>query len=98
MRERRFPKKTIFLLAVAAALGGWHFFFRNTAADYELRTEKADSGDITATVTAGGRLNAVSVVEVGTQVSGTIQELYVDYNSPVKEGQTIAQLDPSVLR
>jgi HlyD family secretion protein len=78
--------------------GGWHFFLGDAAAVYELRTEKADSGDITATVTAGGRLNAVSVVEVGTQVSGTIQELYVDYNSPVKEGQVIAQLDPSVLR
>jgi HlyD family secretion protein len=65
---------------------------------YELRTEKADSGDVTASVTASGKLNAVSVVEVGTQVSGTIQEIYVDYNSPVKEGQLIAQLDPSVLR
>jgi HlyD family secretion protein len=65
---------------------------------YELRTEKVDSGDITATVTASGKLNAVSVVEVGTQVSGTIQEIYADYNSPVKEGQLIAQLDPAVLR
>jgi HlyD family secretion protein len=95
---RNFLKKIGFLLLAAAAWGGWYFFFRDTAVVYELRTEKADSGDITATVTAGGKLNAVSVVEVGTQVSGTIQELYVDYNSPVKEGQLIAQLDPSVLR
>ncbi|MDR1649293.1 MAG: efflux RND transporter periplasmic adaptor subunit [Synergistaceae bacterium] len=98
MTGRNFLKKTVFLLVAAAAWGGWHFFFRDTAVVYELRTEKADSGDITATVTAGGKLNAVSVVEVGTQVSGTIQELYVDFNSPVKEGQLIAQLDPSVLR
>jgi HlyD family secretion protein len=96
---RNFLTKTVFLLAAAAAAwGGWYFVFRDTAAVYELRTENADSGDITATVTAGGKLNAVSVVEVGTQVSGTIQELYVDFNSPVKEGQLIAQLDPSVLR
>ncbi|MDR2175390.1 MAG: efflux RND transporter periplasmic adaptor subunit [Synergistaceae bacterium] len=98
MTNRRFLRKIIFFLAAAAAGGGWYFFFGDTPAVYELRTEKADSGGITATVTAGGKLNAVSVVEVGTQVSGTIQELYVDYNSPVKEGQVIAQLDPSVLR
>jgi HlyD family secretion protein len=98
LRERRFPGKIILLLAAAAAWGAWHFFSGNAAVVYELRTEKADSGDITATVTAGGKLNAVSVVEVGTQVSGTIQELYVDFNSPVKAGQLIAQLDPSVLR
>jgi HlyD family secretion protein len=98
--KRKFLKKTFFILFLlaAAAWGGWYFFLRDEAAVYELRTEKADSGDITATVTAGGKLNAVSVVEVGTQVSGTIRELYVDYNSPVKEGQLIAQLDPSVLR
>jgi HlyD family secretion protein len=98
LADRRFLKKAAFLLIAAAMGGGWYFFSGNAAAVYELRTEKADSGDITATVTAGGKLNAVSVVEVGTQVSGTIQELYVDYNSPVKEGQPIAQLDPSVLR
>ncbi|MDR1622100.1 MAG: efflux RND transporter periplasmic adaptor subunit [Synergistaceae bacterium] len=92
--------KKIFALAAVAFLGWgiWYSFFRKAPVVYELRTEKADSGDITATVTASGKLNAVSVVEVGTQVSGTIQEIYVDYNSLVKEGQLIAQLDPSVLR
>jgi HlyD family secretion protein len=92
--------KKFFVLAAIAVVGwgAWYSFFRKTPVTYELRTEKVDSGDITATVTASGKLNAVSVVEVGTQVSGTIQEIYVDYNSPVKEGQLIAQLDPSVLR
>ncbi|MDR2523190.1 MAG: efflux RND transporter periplasmic adaptor subunit [Synergistaceae bacterium] len=85
------------VLAVAAG-GGWYAFYREVSPTYELRTEKADRGDITATVTASGKLNAVSVVEVGTQVSGTIREIYVDYNSPVKEGQLIALLDPAVLR
>jgi HlyD family secretion protein len=92
--------KKIFALVIIASLGWgvWYSFFRKIPVVYELRTEKVDSGDITATVTASGKLNAVSVVEVGTQVSGTIQEIYVDYNSPVREGQLIAQLDTSVLR
>ena len=92
--------KKLFVLVViaAAAWGIWYSFFRKVPVIYELRTEKADSGDITATVTASGKLNAVSIVEVGTQVSGTIQEIYADYNSEVKEGQLIAQLDPAVLR
>lgn len=95
----RLKKKFFVLLVLAAVAGGvWYSFFRKTPVVYELRTGKVDSGDITATVTASGRLNAVSVVEVGTQVSGTIQEIYVDYNSPVREGQLIAQLDPAVLR
>ncbi|MDR1378042.1 MAG: efflux RND transporter periplasmic adaptor subunit [Synergistaceae bacterium] len=92
--------KKFFVLTLILAVGWgiWYAFFRKVPVIYELRTEKVDSGDITATVTASGKLNAVSVVEVGTQVSGTIQEIYVDYNSPVKEGQLIAQLDPAVLR
>jgi HlyD family secretion protein len=92
--------KKIFALILVVALGGgiWYSFFRRTPAEFELRTERVGSGDITATVTASGKLNAVSVVEVGTQVSGTIQEIYADYNSPVQEGQLIARLDPAVLR
>jgi len=92
--------KKLLLWACVAALvwGVWYSFFRETPVTYELRTENAAIGDITAAVTASGKLNAVSVVEVGTQVSGTIQEIYVDYNSPVEEGQLIARLDPSVLR
>jgi HlyD family secretion protein len=86
------------LVLAACGWGIWYSFLRKVPAVYELRTEKVDSGDIIATVTASGKLNAVSVVEVGTQVSGAIQEIYVDYNSPVREGQVIAQIDPSVLR
>jgi RND family efflux transporter, MFP subunit len=48
-----------------------------------------------SSVTATGTVNAVTTVLVGTQVSGTIKTLYVDYNSPVKDGQLIAQIDPA---
>src|SRR3990172_402994 len=57
------------------------------------RTEPVTRGDIQAVVTATGTVNAVTTVLVGTQVSGTIKNLYVDFNSPVKKGQIIAQID-----
>jgi HlyD family secretion protein len=59
------------------------------------RTEPVSRGDIEQAVTATGTVNAVTTVQVGTQVSGTIKTLYVDFNSRVKKGQLIAQIDPS---
>jgi HlyD family secretion protein len=61
------------------------------------RTEKTSIGDVVSTVTATGSINPVTTVEVGTQVSGTIKQIFVDYNSSVKKGQIIAQIDPSTL-
>src|SRR5947209_2205581 len=58
------------------------------------RTATVERGDLTATVTAAGTLNAVVQVEVGSQVSGQIKELYADFNSPVTQGQVIARIDP----
>jgi HlyD family secretion protein len=60
------------------------------------RTEPVTKGDIQQAVTATGTVNAVTTVLVGTQVSGTIKELYVDFNSHVKKGQLIAQIDPEM--
>jgi HlyD family secretion protein len=59
------------------------------------RTDPVTRGDIQQAVTATGTVNAVTTVLVGTQVSGTIKSLYVDFNSRVKKGQLIAQIDPS---
>jgi HlyD family secretion protein len=61
------------------------------------RTELVSRGDIQQTVTATGTVNAVTTVLVGTQVSGTIKNLYVDFNSRVKKGQLIALIDPEML-
>ena len=66
---------------------------RNQASEYITRT--VDRGDIRATVSATGIVNAVTTVLVGTQVSGTIKQLFVDYNSTVKPGQMLAQIDPA---
>jgi HlyD family secretion protein len=59
-------------------------------------TAKADRGDIRQMVEATGTISAVTTVQVGSQVSGTISRLYVDFNSRVKRGQVIAQIDPAL--
>jgi HlyD family secretion protein len=62
------------------------------------RTEALAKGDIEALVVTSGTLNPVRLVEVGSQVSGKIDKLYVDFNSQVKQGQVLAELDPSLLK
>ncbi|MGH9567675.1 MAG: efflux RND transporter periplasmic adaptor subunit, partial [Candidatus Angelobacter sp.] len=59
-------------------------------------TEKVQQGDIQDVVQATGTINAVTTVQVGSQVSGTIQTLYADFNSHVKKGEIIARIDPSL--
>ncbi len=59
------------------------------------RTAKVDKGDVTQTVTATGALSAVTTVKVGSQVSGIIARLYADFNSQVKKGGLLAELDPT---
>lgn len=68
---------------------------KNKGDELKFRTEKVGRGDVVATVTATGTVNAVTTVLVGTQVSGTIKHIYVDFNSPVKKGQLIAMIDPA---
>ena len=92
--------KKLLLLAIFAGIGYgvYYYFFHEEPVVYGLTSSVITRGDITSEVTATGELNAISVVEVGAQVSGTVQEIYVDFNSPVKAGQLIALIDPSVLR
>ena len=59
-------------------------------------TAKVENGEIKQVVEATGTINAVITVQVGSQVSGVISKLYVDFNSPVKKGQLIAQIDPAL--
>ena len=72
------------------------FLFRNKGNEVQFRTARVSSGEIKETVNATGTVNAVTTVLVGTQVSGTIKQIYVDFNSPVKKGQVIAQIDPAL--
>lgn len=75
-------------------LGAWSLKDRQARAP-QYQTATATRGDITQLVTATGQLNPVVNVQVGSQISGIIKELFVDFNSPVKQGQVIAQLDPA---
>jgi HlyD family secretion protein len=90
-------KKIIIGLIVVIALGVILFFvFKNKDGKQKYITDKITRGDIKSTVSATGTVNAVTTVQVGTQVSGTIQKLFVDFNSPVKKGQLLAQIDPAI--
>ncbi len=71
--------------------------FRKGHSNYVFETEKIELGSVNITITATGTLEATNTVEVGTQVSGVIEKLYVDFNSEVKKGQLIAELDKSTL-
>ncbi len=84
----------IVLLLVAA--GAAFLLFRGKGNEPRYKTEKLTRGDIVTTVTATGTVNAVTTVLVGTQVSGTIKKIYVDFNSPVKKGLLIALIDPAL--
>lgn len=70
---------------------------KENKASYVLTTEKIKKGSLTTTVTATGTVEPITLVEIGTQVSGVISKIYVDYNSEVKAGQVIAELDKRML-
>ena len=89
-------KKIIVAVAVLImVLGSVVYYFTKDSKAPKYITQTADRGDIRSTVSATGTVNAVTTVLVGTQVSGTIKQLFVDYNSPVKKGQLLAQIDPA---
>ena len=82
-------------LAVVAAVGVYYVKRDAKSTQAKYRTETVERGVVAATVTATGTISAVTTVQVGSQVSGIIQSLYADYNSPVKKGQLLATLDPT---
>jgi HlyD family secretion protein len=91
-------KKLLVGLVIAAVLAaGGYLYFRKENAAPTYRTAKVERGEIVDTITATGTINAVTTVSVGSQISGTIQKLSVDYNSHVRKGQVIAQIDPRLL-
>jgi HlyD family secretion protein len=95
-RKPRWGKWVAILILLAAAAGGTAWYLkssRDTAPDYQAAT--VTRGDLTQVVTATGQLDPVINVQVGSQISGTIQKLLVDYNSTVKSNQIIAQIDPA---
>jgi HlyD family secretion protein len=88
----------IALLLAAAAAGWWWSGDKDAAEAPQYRTEAADRGDISAQVSANGTLNPVTLVNVGTQVSGTVKRIAADFNQQVKAGQVLAELDPALFQ
>jgi HlyD family secretion protein len=93
-------KILIGLVLVAGLVGGGVWYFKQQSAkDPERRYKLAtlERGDVTQTVSANGTLNPVVLVSVGTQVSGTVKKLYVDFNDKVTAGQALLELDDALL-
>lgn len=92
-------KLTIVIISILVVLAGfaiWYFNFRTEKQVTILETEKPVVGYISQSVTATGTIQPVDTVAVGTQVSGTIKTLYADFNSVVKKGQLLAELDKTL--
>ena len=81
----------------AAGLGAWFWYSSNHSAP-QFRTALIERGAITAIISAVGKVNPVVTVQVGSQVSGTIQKLFADFNSRVQKGQVVAQIDPALFQ
>ena len=94
-------KKIILIAALAAvAVGGSLWLFSGSSAKHKVTyvTATVNKGEISESVTATGTIEPVTEVEVGTQVSGIIDKIYVDYNSVVTKGQLIAEMDRVTLQ
>ncbi|HZF41618.1 MAG TPA: biotin/lipoyl-binding protein, partial [Blastocatellia bacterium] len=95
----KFNKKQLIITAIGVVLvggSGGYFLWGRRVSSEEYITAKVERGAIRNTVSATGTLQAVTTVQVGSQVSGTISDLYADFNTVVKKGQLVAQLDPRV--
>ena len=93
-------KKTIIIAAaviIVVAGGCWIFGGSKAKNKVDFATEQVQKGNVSNSITATGTIEPVTEVEVGTQVSGIIDKIYVDYNSVVKEGEVIAEMDKVTL-
>jgi len=87
----------IIVLIVAAAAAAYYFLWVKRKIQYEWTTAPVEKGELVVSISATGTINPVTTVLVGTRVSGTITKIYVDFNSNVKKGEVIAELDKTPL-
>ena len=88
----------ILILVILVAVGLFVAFRLNQKPEAEYFTAKVEQGDIRQVIEATGTINPVTLVQVGSQVSGMISKLYVDFNSKVTQGQVIAEIDPKLFQ
>src|SRR5215469_8688783 len=91
-------KKWLIVVVILAGVAVFAAFKLNTKEKAQYFTQQVDRGDLREVVDATGTISAVTTVQVGSQVSGTVQKLAADFNSHVKKGQIVAQLDPALFR
>ncbi|MDP2804430.1 MAG: efflux RND transporter periplasmic adaptor subunit, partial [Gallionellaceae bacterium] len=92
-------KTVVILVLLLTSVGGYFAYKQFYAAPTEpqYKTQEVEKSEIKQSVAANGTINPVSLVSVGTQVSGTVKKLYVDFNSKVEKGQVLLQLDDALL-
>ena len=93
-------RKLFVFVVIVAALGSaaWAYYAKRNRPEPTVTTMPVSRGNVLEVVQATGTLQAVTTVNVGTQVSGVVQDLYADFNNIVRKGQVIARLDPSILQ
>lgn len=100
LRSLLWNKFTLILVLIGLGAGSYFYWKKAHAPSLEERykTQALEMGDVTQTVSANGTLNPVVLVNVGTQVSGTVKKLHVDFNDKVSQGQALAELDPALFQ
>lgn len=98
MKRKKYKWIIWSLVIIAAGVGIWFWKFKEEEKPVVLETEQPHYGFIATSVTATGTVQPVDTVSVGTQVSGTISKVYVDFNDKVKKGQLIAEIDKTILQ
>jgi len=95
----KFKKLYLYIIVSIIVIGtaGYFLFIKSDSEEIQYRTEKVTRGDVTIQVRATGTINPMRTVQVGSQVSGIIEKIYVDFNSEVKKGQIIAQIDSTAI-
>ena len=81
------------ILVLIVISGGLFWYYSKGADEIQYKTARAERSDLRSVIQATGTLDAVETVDVGTQISGTVKEIYIDFNSVVKQGQLIAEID-----
>lgn len=96
---RKIIKQSVFLLIVVALLAGGYYFYKSSKQvkpEDQYKFGTVTQGDIEQAVSANGTINPVTLVSVGTQVSGRVSKLYVDFNDKVEKGQVLLELDDAL--
>lgn len=95
--SRSLGKSFLFLAVVLPTVIYGYFSLQDESDHARYKTRAVERGDIVRTISANGTLTPLELIEVGTQISGTVIQLYVDFNDQVETGQILARLDPALL-